>query len=291
MKNCLCFIGGSGLYDLEFLENIEYLNLSSSMGNPSDHIIKGTFQGNKIFFLSRHGKGHKLSPSSINYRANIDCLKQCNVTDIISLSAVGSLKENLSPGTFVIVDQFIDRTINRKKSFFDEGIVAHVPMAKPVSKELMDASKLILSNLNYPYSYGGTYLAMEGPQFSTYAESNLYRKINCDVIGMTNMPEAKLAREAEIRYCSISMVTDYDCWHSEHDSVDLSLLIKTLNDNVDKSKNFIKDFANYYYKNINFRDDNTSSILDTSIITPRESWDINKEKQLTNILKRFKSKQ
>jgi len=290
MKNCLCFIGGSGLYDLEFLENIEYLNLSSSMGNPSDHIIKGTFQGNKIFFLSRHGKGHKLSPSSINYRANIDCLKQCNVTDIISLSAVGSLKENLSPGTFVIVDQFIDRTINRKKSFFDEGIVAHVPMAKPVSKELMDASKLILSNLNYPYSYGGTYLAMEGPQFSTYAESNLYRKINCDVVGMTNMPEAKLAREAEIRYCSISMVTDYDCWHSEHDSVDLSLLIKTLNDNVDKSKNFIKDFANHYYKNINFSDDNTSTVLDTSIITPMDSWDINKEKQLTNILRRFKSK-
>jgi len=290
MKNCLCFIGGSGLYDLEFLENIEYLNLSSSMGNPSDNIIKGTFQGNKIFFLSRHGKGHKLSPSSINYRANIDCLKQCNVTDIISLSAVGSLKENLSPGTFVIVDQFIDRTINRKKSFFDEGIVAHVPMAKPVSKELMDASKLILSNLNYPYSYGGTYLAMEGPQFSTYAESNLYRKINCDVIGMTNMPEAKLAREAEIRYCSISMVTDYDCWHSEYDSVDLSLLIKTLNDNVDKSKNFIKDFANHYYKNINFSDDNTSTVLDTSIITPMDSWDVNKEKQLTNILRRFKSK-
>ena len=290
MKNCLCFIGGSGLYDLEFLENIEYLNLSSSMGNPSDHIIKGTFQGNKIFFLSRHGKGHKLSPSSINYRANIDCLKQCNVTDIISLSAVGSLKENLSPGTFVIVDQFIDRTINRKKSFFDEGIVAHVPMAKPVSQVLMEASKKILSNLNYPYSYGGTYLAMEGPQFSTYAESNLYRKINCDVIGMTNMPEAKLAREAEIRYCSISMVTDYDCWHSEHDSVDLSLLIKTLNDNVDKSKNFIKDFANHYYKNINFSDDNTSTVLDTSIITPMDSWDINKEKQLTNILRRFKSK-
>ena len=290
MKNCLCFIGGSGLYDLEFLENIEYLNLSSSMGNPSDHIIKGTFQGNKIFFLSRHGKGHKLSPSSINYRANIDCLKQCNVTDIISLSAVGSLKENLSPGTFVIVDQFIDRTINRKKSFFDEGIVAHVPMAKPVSQVLMEASRKILSNLNYPYSYGGTYLAMEGPQFSTYAESNLYRKINCDVIGMTNMPEAKLAREAEIRYCSISMVTDYDCWHSEHDSVDLSLLIKTLNDNVDKSKNFIKDFANHYYKNINFSDDNTSTVLDTSIITPMDSWDINKEKQLTNILRRFKSK-
>ena len=164
-----------------------------------------------------------MSPSSINYRANIDCFKQCGVTDIISLSAAGSLKDNLSPGTFVIVDQFIDRTINRKKSFFNDGIVAHVPMAKPVSKELMDYSEIILNQLNFSYSYGGTYLAMEGPQFSTYAESNLYRQWGCDVIGMTNMPEAKLAREAEIRYCSLSMVTDYDCWHPKHDSVDLNI--------------------------------------------------------------------
>ena len=269
MKNCLCFIGGSGLYDLEFLENIEYLNLSSSMGNPSDHIIKGTFQGNQIFFLSRHGKGHKLSPSSINYRANIDCLKQCNVTDIISLSAVGSLKENLSPGTFVIVDQFIDRTINRKKSFFDEGIVAHVPMAKPVSKELMDASKLILSNLNYPYSYGGTYLAMEGPQFSTYAESNLYRKINCDVIGMTNMPEAKLAREAEIRYASVSMVTDFDCWHPDHENVDVQQVIKILLGNVEKSKVMIKNLIDNFEDHID-PNDPINNCLDVAIITAPE---------------------
>ena len=243
MNNYLGFIGGSGLYNLNFLEDIKYHDLTSSFGKPSDKIIEGTIDGNTIFFLSRHGKGHKLSPSSINYRANIDCFKQCGVTDIISLSAAGSLKDNLSPGTFVIVDQFIDRTINRKKSFFNDGIVAHVPMAKPVSKELMDYSEIILNQLNFPYSYGGTYLAMEGPQFSTYAESNLYQQWGCDVIGMTNMPEAKLAREAEIRYCSISMVTDYDCWHPKNDSVDLNILIKTLNDNVDKSKLFINKFS------------------------------------------------
>ena len=289
-KNKLAFIGGSGIYNLDILKDIVEHDIISSFGKPSSKIIEGKINGNSIFFLSRHGISHQISPSEINYRANIECLKQLEVTDIISLSAVGSLKNDLDPGTFVIIDQFIDRTINRKKTFFENGIVAHVPMAKPVCKILMDLSKNILQSLNIKNSYGGTYLAMEGPQFSTYAESNLYRKINCDVIGMTNMPEAKLAREAEIRYCSISMVTDYDCWHSEHDSVDLSLLIKTLNDNVDKSKNFIKDFANYYYKNINFSDDNTSTILDTSIITPRDSWDTNKEKQLTNILRRFKSK-
>ena len=218
------------------------------------------------------------------------CFKQCGVTDIISLSAVGSLKDNLSPGTFVIVDQFIDRTINRKKSFFDNGIVAHVPMAKPVSEELMNASAIILKKLNLLYSYGGTYLAMEGPQFSTYAESNLYRQWGCDVIGMTNMPEAKLAREAEIRYCSISMVTDYDCWNSEHESVDLNILIKTLNDNVDKSKLFIKSFSEYYYQGIDFTKDETSSILDTSIVTPRDNWDSKVENNLSIILNRYKEK-
>ena len=290
MTNYLGFIGGSGLYDLDFLEDIKYHDLRSSMGNPSDKIIEGKIDGNKIFFLSRHGKGHKLSPSSINYRANIDCFKQCGVTDIISLSAVGSLKNNLSPGTFVIVDQFIDRTINRKKSFFDNGIVAHVPMAKPVSEELMNASAIILKKLNLLYSYGGTYLAMEGPQFSTYAESNLYRQWGCDVIGMTNMPEAKLAREAEIRYCSISMVTDYDCWNSEHESVDLNILIKTLNDNVDKSKLFIKSFSEYYYQGIDFTKDETSTILDTSIVTPRDNWDSKVENNLSIILNRYKKK-
>ena len=290
MNNYLGFIGGSGLYNLNFLEDIKYHDLTSSFGKPSDKIIEGTIDGNTIFFLSRHGKGHKLSPSSINYRANIDCFKQCGVTDIISLSAAGSLKDNLSPGTFVIVDQFIDRTINRKKSFFNDGIVAHVPMAKPVSKELMDYSEIILNQLNFPYSYGGTYLAMEGPQFSTYAESNLYQQWGCDVIGMTNMPEAKLAREAEIRYCSISMVTDYDCWHPNNDSVDLNILIKTLNDNVDKSKLFINKFSELYYQGIDFSNNDTSTILDVSIVTHRDSWDKKTEEKLFNILKRYKEK-
>ena len=288
MNNILGFIGGSGLYDLNFLDNIKYHDLTSSFGYPSDKIIEGSINGNMIFFLPRHGKEHKLSPSSINYRANIDCLKQCRVTDLISLSAVGSLKENLSPGTFVLVDQFIDRTINRKKSFFDEGIVAHVPMANPIAKELMDSSEIIFKKLKFNYSYGGTYLAMEGPQFSTYAESNLYRQWGCDVIGMTNMPEAKLAKEAEIRYCSISMVTDYDCWHPDHDSVDINILLKILNDNVEKSKLFINEFSNFYYEGINFSNNDTATILDSSIVTQMSNWDKKLGQNLLHILKRYK---
>tara|TARA_A100001015_G_C15023194_1_gene729083 strand:- start:2056 stop:2937 length:882 start_codon:yes stop_codon:yes gene_type:complete len=288
MTDKLGFIGGSGIYNLEFLTNVKEHKLSSSFGNPSGSIIEGKINNDDVFFLSRHGKGHTLSPSSINYRANIDCLKQCGVTDLISLSAVGSLKENLKPGTFVIVDQFIDRTIIRKKSFFDQGIVAHVPMANPTSEPLMQLSKTILESLKINFSYGGTYLAMEGPQFSTFAESKLYIDWNCDVIGMTNMPEAKLAREAEIRYCSISMVTDYDCWHPEHDKVELKMIMKTLNENVDSSKSFIKSFSKTYYEGISFDNDNTSNILDTSIITKREFWDKQLEKKLNYILRRYK---
>tara|TARA_B100001027_G_scaffold107724_1_gene74257 strand:- start:1176 stop:2057 length:882 start_codon:yes stop_codon:yes gene_type:complete len=288
MNDKLGFIGGSGIYNLEFLTNVKEHKLNSSFGSPSGSIIEGKINNDDVFFLSRHGKGHTLSPSSINYRANIDCLKQCGVTDLISLSAVGSLKENLKPGTFVIVDQFIDRTIIRKKSFFDQGIVAHVPMANPTSVPLMQLSKRILELLKINFSYGGTYLAMEGPQFSTFAESKLYIDWNCDVIGMTNMPEAKLAREAEIRYCSISMVTDYDCWHPEHDKVDLKMIIKTLNENVDSSKSFIKSFSKTYYEGISFDNDNTSNILDTSIITKKEFWDKQLEKKLNYILRRYK---
>ena len=288
MNDKLGFIGGSGIYNLEFLTNVKEHKLSSSFGSPSGSVIEGKINNDNVFFLSRHGKGHTLSPSSINYRANIDCLKQCGVTDLISLSAVGSLKENLKPGTFVIVDQFIDRTIIRKKSFFDQGIVAHVPMANPTSLPLMQLSKRILKLLKINFSYGGTYLAMEGPQFSTFAESKLYIDWNCDVIGMTNMPEAKLAREAEIRYCSISMVTDYDCWHPEHDKVDLKMIIKTLNENVDSSKSFIKSFSKTYYEGISFDNDNTSNILDTSIITKKEFWDKQLEKKLNYILRRYK---
>jgi len=289
MNNCLGFIGGSGLYDLNFLENIKYHEITSSFGKPSDKIIEGSLNGNIIFFLPRHGKGHKLSPSSINYRANIDCLKQCGVTDLISLSAVGSLKENLVPGTFVLVDQFIDRTINRKKSFFDNGIVAHVPMANPISKELMNSSEIIFKQLRLNYNYGGTYLAMEGPQFSTHAESTLYKQWGCDVIGMTNMPEAKLSKEAEIRYCSVSMVTDYDCWHPDHDNVNIDVLLKTLNENVEKSKLFIKEFSKLYYKGIDFSKNDTSNILDKSIVTKIDDWDKNLSQKLSYILKRYKN--
>ena len=289
MSNILGFIGGSGLYDLGFLDNVKYHDINSSFGNPSDKIIEGSINDNIIFFLPRHGKKHQLSPSSINYRANIDCLKQCGVTDLISLSAVGSLKESLSPGTFVLVDQFIDRTINRKKSFFDVGIVAHVPMASPISKELMDSSEIVFKKLKFNYSYSGTYLAIEGPQFSTLAESNLYKEWGCDVIGMTNMPEVKLAMEAEIRYCSISMVTDYDCWHPDHDSVNINILLENLNNNVEKSKLFINEFSKLYYQGIDFSKNNTSTILDSSIVTKMNNWDKKHSLSLSHILKRYKN--
>ncbi len=286
--NKLAFIGGSGIYKLDILNEVIEHDLHSSFGEPSSKILEGKINGNSIYFLSRHGVGHSISPSEINYRANIDCLKQLGITDIISLSAVGSLKENLDPGTFVIVDQFIDRTINRKKTFFENGIVAHVPMAQPTNNVLMHISKDILKNLNIKHSFGGTYLAMEGPQFSSKAESILYRNWNCDVIGMTNMPEAKLAREAEIRYASISMVTDFDSWSSEHDNVDLQMLLKTMRKNVEKSKNFIKNFSHKYFSNIDFSTDNTSTILNTSIVTQYENWNRETEVKLSNILKRFK---
>ena len=289
-KNKLAFIGGSGIYKLDILsETIEH-DINSAFGEPSNKIIEGKINGNSVYFLSRHGVGHRLAPSEINYRANIDCLKQLDVTDIVSLSAVGSLKEDLNPGTFVIVDQFIDRTTNRKNTFFENGIVAHVPMSEPTNKILMNLSKNILEKIGIKYSYGGTYLAMEGPQFSTIAESLLYKSWNCDVIGMTNMPEAKLAREAEIRYTSIAMVTDFDSWHPEHENVDLQMVLNTMAKNVEKSKNFIENFSNEYFTNINFSSDDTSTILDSSIITQYNNWNKQTEKKLFNILKRFKQK-
>jgi len=287
-KNKLAFIGGSGIYNLDILEDVVEHDLTSAFGKPSSKIIEGKINNNSIYFLSRHGIDHSISPSEINYRANIECLKQLEVTDIISLSAVGSLKDNLDPGTFVIIDQFIDRTINRKKTFFENGIVAHVPMAEPTSKILMKLSKNILENLNIKHAYGGTYLAMEGPQFSSKAESLLYKSWNCDVIGMTNMPEAKLAREAEIRYASISMVTDFDSWSSEHEEVDLQILLDTMHKNVKKSKNFIEHFSNKYFSEIDFSSDSTSKILDKSIVTQYENWKLETKRKLSNILERFK---
>ena len=211
-KRKLGIIGGSGLYKMEGFQSTKWKKIKTSWGKPSDDIMLAKFNGIEVCFIPRHSRGHKISPTNINFRANIDAMKQQGVTDIISVSAVGSLKESLNPGTFVIVDQFIDRTFSRVKTFFDEEIVAHVSMSKPTSKSLGECCAAALKKLNINFQIGGTYIVMEGPQFSTLAESNLYRSWKADVIGMTNMPEAKLSREAEIRYCTVAMVTDYDCW-------------------------------------------------------------------------------
>jgi len=221
-KRKLGIIGGSGLYKIEGFEKSKWRKISTPWGNPSDEILTAKLGKEEICFIPRHSRGHKINPSNVNFRANIDAMKQLGVTDIISVSAVGSLKESLSPGTFVIIDQFIDRTFARHKTFFDEEIVAHVSMAKPVSKSLGECCETALKKMNILYQLNGTYIVMEGPQFSTLAESKLYRSWGADVIGMTNMPEAKLAREAEIRYCTVAMVTDYDSWHPDHDDVDVS---------------------------------------------------------------------
>ena len=268
-KKKLAIIGGSGLYDVEEFKNRELLDLNTPWGKPSDDILKVNYNNKEVYFLPRHGKGHFISPSNINFRANIDSLKQLGVTDVVSVSAVGSLKENLPPGKFVIVDQFIDRTFARNKSFFDEEIVAHVSMAHPTSKGLMNACEDAIKKEGIDYQMGGTYVVMEGPQFSTLAESNLYRSWKADVIGMTNMPEAKLAREAEIRYASVSMVTDFDCWHPDHENVDVQKVIKVLLDNASKAKSMIKNLIDNFETHID-PDDPTNNCLDVAIITAPE---------------------
>ena len=268
-NNKLAIIGGSGLYDVEEFKDRELLDLNTPWGKPSDKILKAIYKNKEVYFLPRHGKGHFISPSNINFRANIDSLKQLGVTDVVSVSAVGSLKENLPPGKFVIVDQFIDRTFARNKSFFDEEIVAHVSMAHPTSKGLMNACEYAIKKEGIDYQMGGTYVVMEGPQFSTLAESNLYRSWKADVIGMTNMPEAKLAREAEIRYASVSMVTDYDCWHPDHENVDVQKVIKVLLDNASKAKSMIKNLIDNFDTHID-PNDPTNNCLDVAIITAPE---------------------
>ena len=268
-NNKLAIIGGSGLYDIDVFKEKEFIKINTPWGKPSDDILKTKYNGTEVFFLPRHGKGHIISPSKINFRANIDALKQQGVTDIVSVSAVGSLKEDLPPGKFVIVDQFIDRTFSRNKTFFDDEIVAHVSMAHPTSNGLMNACEEAIKTENIDYQRGGTYVVMEGPQFSTLAESNLYRSWNADVIGMTNMPEAKLAREAEIRYASVSMVTDFDCWHPDHESVDVQQVIKVLLGNAAKAKNMIKNIIDNFKLHIDSKDP-TNNCLDVAIITSPE---------------------
>ena len=268
-NNKLAIIGGSGLYDVEEFKDREMLSIDTAWGKPSDQILKTKYNNNEVYFLPRHGRGHFISPSKINFRANIDALKQLGVTDIVSVSAVGSLKEDHSPGKFVIVDQFIDRTFARNKTFFDDEIVAHVSMAHPTSNGLMNACEEAIKLENINYQRGGTYVVMEGPQFSTLAESNLYRSWKADVVGMTNMPEAKLAREAEMRYASVSMVTDYDCWHPDHENVDVQQVIKVLLDNAAKAKNMIKNLIKNFENHID-PNDPTNNCLDVAIITAPE---------------------
>ena len=246
MEAVLGIIGGSGLYDLPGLEVADWQTIASPWGEPSDAVLFAEHSGLKLRFLPRHGRGHRLSPSHIDYRANIDALKRAGVTDIISVSAVGSLREDFTPGQFVIIDQFIDRTFARAKSFFGEGITAHVSMAQPISPLLAERIALAGEAEQINFRRGGTYVVMEGPQFSTLAESRLYRSWGCDVIGMTNMPEAKLAREAEISYATIAMVTDYDCWHHEHGTVDVEEVLRVMAENREQVQRLllrvIRDF-------------------------------------------------
>ena len=242
VKTVLGIIGGSGVYDIE-MDDARWETVTSPWREPSDQLRRGAIGGLPVVFLPRHGRGHVHSPSTINYRANIDALKRAGVTDLVSLSAVGSLKEELPPGTFVLVDQFIDRTFAREKSFFGTGCVGHVPFSHPVSPLLQDAVARALAAEKLKHAIGGTYVVMEGPQFSTLAESRLYRSWDAHVIGMTNMPEAKLAREAEICYCTVAMVTDYDSWHEEHGTVDVAKVIAVMQSNAGNARRLVRRIA------------------------------------------------
>lgn len=272
-KTVLGIIGGSGVYDIDGLENPRWEEVSSPWGPPSDALLRGTLEGVEMVFLPRHGRGHVQSPTTINYRANIDALKRAGVTDVISVSACGSFREELAPGTFVIADQFIDRTHAREKSFFGEGFVAHVSMAHPVCPKLADALEAAAREADIPVQRNGTYLAMEGPQFSSLAESNLYRGWGCDVIGMTAMPEAKLAREAELPYAIVAMVTDYDCWHPDHDHVTVEQVIKILFSNADNARTLIKNAAPKLGPERVSSPLGIETVLDTAIITMPEKRD------------------
>ena len=266
-------IGGSGVYDIEGLTNKEWRKVESPFGEPSDALLFGELNGQQMVFLPRHGRGHKIPPSEINFKANIDAFKRSGVTDVVSVSAVGSLKEHLPPGTFVVVDQFIDRTFAREKSFFGTGLVAHVSMAHPVcgrlGKHLLQAGK----DAGISIVDGGTYLVMEGPQFSSLAESKLYRTWDCDVIGMTNMPEAKLAREAELCYASVAMVTDFDCWHPNHDAVTVDAIVKVLLANADNARSLVKAVAPKLQTDTSAHQCACRSALQFAIITAPEARD------------------
>ncbi|KAB2849946.1 MAG: S-methyl-5'-thioadenosine phosphorylase [Hyphomicrobiaceae bacterium] len=273
MRTVLGIIGGSGLYDLPGLKDAAWRAIASPWGAPSDDILHAEIGGLPVRFLPRHGRGHRLSPTDIDYRANIDALKRAGVTDLVSVSACGSFREELPPGSFVLVDQFIDRTFARPKSFFGKGCVAHVSMADPVSPRLADRIGAAAKSESIAVRRGGTYLAMEGPQFSSRAESNLYRSWGCDVIGMTNMPEAKLAREAELCYATIAMVTDFDCWHDDHKEVDILSVIKVLMDNAHRAQQLVARLARDFPKEHEACPIGSDRALETAIITAPEARD------------------
>jgi 5'-methylthioadenosine phosphorylase len=286
-KSVLGVIGGSGVYEIDGLQNKRWKKVSSSFGEPSDELLFGQLNGQSMVFLPRHGRGHRIPPSEINYRANIDALKRSGVTELISVSAVGSLKEDLKPGMFVIVDQFIDRTFARKKSFFGSGLVAHVSIANPVCSRLGNHIQNTAKKIGIKVVRGGVYIAMEGPQFSSIAESELYRSWGCDVVGMTNMPEAKLAREAEICYVSVAMVTDYDCWHTEHDNVSVDAMIKVLNDNADNARSLVRSASSVIFSDNSSSECKCKFSLKDSIITAPESRDKELVKKLDAVAGRL----
>ncbi|TLU73833.1 S-methyl-5'-thioadenosine phosphorylase [Lichenicoccus roseus] len=266
-------IGGSGLYDIAGLEDKQWRQVATPWGEPSDELLFGRLDGVRCVFLPRHGRGHRIPPSRLNYRANIDALKRSGVTDVVSLSAVGSLKEGLPPGHFVIIDQFIDRTFAREKSFFETGLVAHVSMADPLCPRIGDVLEAEARRQGLPVTRGGTYLVMEGPQFSTRAESELYRSWGCSVIGMTNMPEAKLAREAELCYASVAMVTDYDCWHDGHDSVTVDAVVQVMMSNADKARDLVRGVIPTLGRPRGPCPAGCDRALDHALITPPEARD------------------
>jgi len=269
----LGIIGGSGFYNLPGLSNARWETVTSPWGQPSDQVLFADIDGLPVRFLPRHGRGHKISPSEINFRANIDAMKRAGVTDLVSVSACGSLKEHLPPGMFVLVDQFIDRTFAREKTFFTSGMVAHVSVAEPVSPLLVDELERAMKAEKIPYQRGGTYLVMEGPQFSTRAESLLYRSWGCDVIGMTNMPEAKLAREAELCYATVAMVTDYDCWHSEHAAVDVAAVIKVMQGNTAMAQRLVVTLAKGFPRVHPLCPIGSDTALNVALITAPEARD------------------
>ena len=266
-------LGGSGIYDIEGLTDVAWRKVDSPFGDPSDELMFAKLDQQPVVFLPRHARGHRLPPSAINYRANIDALKRAGVTEILSISAVGSLREQLPPGMFVLVDQYIDRTTAREKSFFGTGLVAHVSMARPTCRRLAGAIASAAAESSVQVVTGGTYLAMEGPQFSSEAESQLYRMWGCDVIGMTNMPEAKLAREAEMCYASVAMVTDFDCWHPNHDAVTVEQVVGVLLDNAERARSLVHDTLPLLAHRDTPCDAGCQRALDHAVITAPEARD------------------